>query len=256
MKIYKSVQVFFLALFFLLWFGGLLTYFGMLPPTSLATYSAPLFLFVAHLIMIFSFPKTHQVWLILVFILGLTAEIVGLKTGWIFGHYNYTSILGISVFGTPLAIGSAWVILAGFTRHWLSYYDFSVLNRIILSSLIMVSIDLVLDPVAANTLNFWSWHAPGAYYNIPTQNFLGWFLVSLVIFSLSPKNKTSHSTLGLAVGWLIILFFTLLALFFGLIAPGIIGVVLVVLSGRQFLPKLTASVLQFRAWSRHPHKLN
>jgi Carotenoid biosynthesis protein len=48
----------------------------------------------------------------------------------------------------------------------------------------MTAIDLLIDRLAAVALGYWRGAAPGAYYGIPARNFLGWFIVSLLIFAM------------------------------------------------------------------------
>lgn len=252
----KLFKFFLLGVFLLMWVGGLLTYFQVIPESSHAKLAAPLFLILAHILIMFSYPKNFQGWLLYVFFVGLASEVVGLSTGFIFGDYQYTSVLGLKVFGTPVAIGSAWVVLAGFVRLFLGYFKLSFLHYCFLASLLMVSIDLVLDPVAANHLNFWTWQTSGLYYDIPTHNFLGWFFVSLIIFIFGYKPNPTASLLGMTVGWLILSFFTLLSLVHNLIIPALIGFSLVLLTGKQFLPKLFASVSRYRGLFLRQRKSN
>ena len=44
--------------------------------------------------------------------MGLLAESVGVATGLPFGHYAYTGTLGAEVFGVPVVVPMAWVMMA------------------------------------------------------------------------------------------------------------------------------------------------
>jgi putative membrane protein len=101
-----------------------------------------------------------------------------------------------------------------------------------LAALWMTAIDLVVDPLAANQLGYWRWAQPGAYYGIPLHNFIGWFVVSFIIFGMfsrrSPKfqleiRTRQKSRAARYVGLSIVLFFTVIALSYGLVLAGIIG---------------------------------
>jgi putative membrane protein len=47
----------------------------------------------------------------------------------------------------------------------------------------MTAWDLVMDPLMV-AANHWVWEIDGAYFGVPLQNFLGWFLTALVILLL------------------------------------------------------------------------
>ena len=47
-------------------------------------------------------------------------------------------------------------------------------------AILMVGIDLLLDPVMVK-LGAWKWIDGGVYFGIPPQNFVGWFMYSLII---------------------------------------------------------------------------
>src|SRR5262249_43995304 len=91
---------------------------------------------------------------------------------------------------------------------------------------------LVIDPLAANQLGYWRWSRSGAYYGIPPQNFIGWFVVSLMIFSLFSRKrpkiphemcKWQKNRAARHVGLSIVIFFTANALSDGLVLAGSIG---------------------------------
>ncbi|OGI77547.1 hypothetical protein A3B85_02320 [Candidatus Nomurabacteria bacterium RIFCSPHIGHO2_02_FULL_37_13] len=126
------------------------------------------------------------------FLISTVIELVSLKTPLnFFGikywynlkHQRYTSrvfILGVY----PLEVALGWVIL-----HYLSFFvvflissffDFPYLASILLGGATLVSIDLLLDPVAVGN-NAWSWQKGTRYFGIPWQNFLGWFFVGVLI---------------------------------------------------------------------------
>lgn len=101
-----------------------------------------------------------------------------------------------------------------------------------IAALWMTAIDLVIDPLAAGTLDYWRWAGGGAYYGIPARNFLGWFTVSLLIFGLIGvlfRRGRQSNVYACRVGFSIILFFTVIALAHGLILAGVIGMALCLL---------------------------
>src|SRR5512143_1334604 len=50
------------------------------------------------------------------FVVAFTAEALGVNFGLVFGHYAYTPVLGISLFGVPLLAALAWepIVYAAF----------------------------------------------------------------------------------------------------------------------------------------------
>lgn len=115
-----------------------------------------------------------------VFLLGMAVEIVGVRTGQPFGDYHYGNNLGIKAFGVPLLIGVNWVILTFIT----SVISHSLLKnrwlRILLAALMMVFLDLFIEPTAP-LFDFWHWEAGAA----PLQNFVAWFAVAFGLAALA-----------------------------------------------------------------------
>lgn len=74
---------------------------------------SPYTLLLSFLILMNSYRwKSPVVWVaILVFLLGFTAEWVGVQKGWLFGVYHYGSNLGPKLAGVPLIIGINWAML-------------------------------------------------------------------------------------------------------------------------------------------------
>ena len=106
-------------------------------------------------------------------------EIVGVVTGWPYGPFAYGVDLGPMVAGVPLALPAFFLPLV------LDAYLLSLLVlgsranrrpvRLLVAVLVVIVIDLVLDPAAVG-LGFWSYVGDGAYYGVPTSNFAGWVL--------------------------------------------------------------------------------
>ncbi|MDX1940559.1 MAG: carotenoid biosynthesis protein, partial [Saprospiraceae bacterium] len=132
--------------------------------------------------------KSIIYFLFTVYLVGFGAELFGVQTGLLFGNYEYGRILGIKIWDTPLIIGVNWVILtyaAGVIFNTLLPYQHWIL-RSILAALLMVGLDILIEPVAMD-LGFWSWE----HDIVPLQNYMGWFLVALpllCIFNITQKD--------------------------------------------------------------------
>jgi len=122
-----------------------------------------------------------------------------------------------------------------------------------LSSIVVVAIDLVMEPLQVNTGN-WNWPAGGPYFGIPLGNFFGWFTVSFLSILLfeaigrntPPKELQIDARILLipVVGYgLLGMIFFFWALRIGMLSLAIIG--LIVIS-----PIVIINLILFRRWKR------
>ncbi len=131
---------------------------------------------------------------IISFFIGIFIEIIGTKTGLIFGgkyDFNLKLSPGPSISGIPLIIPLSW---SGLTYMILNYCELILggsfnswsnqnITLLLLPSILMVLIDLILDPIAVDEKR-WSWKKSGAYYGVPLLNFVGWlFTTFLILFT-------------------------------------------------------------------------
>jgi putative membrane protein len=144
----------------------------------------------------------------ILFALGFLVEVIGVSTGVLFGEYTYGATLGYKLFETPLMIGVNWILLSLASFGVSSFFLKKQLPIILLSSLLMVLMDVLIEPIAIS-LDFWTW----ALGDIPLQNYFMWFLVSLIMNALISFNRLKidyRISFGLLLSQ--ILFFTLLSL--------------------------------------------
>ena len=139
------------------------------------------------------------------FLIGFFVEVIGVHSGLLFGEYHYGKTLGFQFLSVPLIIGVNWVLLVISSFAVSSYFVSKSIFKVILSSIIMVLLDLMIEPVAVR-LDFWHWQAEV----IPLQNYLMWFLVALLMNWILTFNRFMFN-LKLGFGLLIsqFLFFTL-----------------------------------------------
>lgn len=130
------------------------------------------------------------------FVLALLFEILGVNYGAIFGHYAYHPAINPRVMDVPLLVPAIWAgfiygsfsIMSSF-YFWLNRKAFGdtypgIRSKLIfagLGAMVVLAIDVVMEPLQVKAHN-WTWLESGQYFDIPAQNFLGWFL--LVFFSL------------------------------------------------------------------------
>ena len=144
-------------------------------------------------------------------IVGNFFENLGVRTGFPFGSYYFTDLMGPKLSAVPIMLGLAYVgmaylswTLAGIISGGIQspLRGLRVVAVPVLASCIMVSWDLSQDPVWSTILRAWVWLRGGAYFGVPFTNFFGWFLTVYVIYqsfavflrrrSLMPALSVSH----------------------------------------------------------------
>lgn len=179
--------------------------------------------------------------------LSLASELLGTSTGFPFGDYRYLSGLGYKIadlvpFTIPLSwfyVGLCTYLIArvGLEGRSLPTWAKSV-GAIALGSLLLTFWDFVLDPAMSQTdVPFWVWEQPGAFFGMPYQNFVGWFLTG-VIFMTTAHLFWGNESLGLtradltfpfAVYFSNILFGVVLSLAAGIWIPVMLGIIFAVI---------------------------
>jgi putative membrane protein len=150
---------------------------------------------------------------VILFMIGFWVEVVGVKTGILFGIYKYGPTLGFKFLDVPLLIGVNWFLLAVSAFGTVSYLTKNKFILIIASATLMVFLDFIIEPVAIH-LDFWTWQNG----IIPIQNYIMWWFVSLLMQWIIYSNKLKFSTsICFAIFISQILFFTILNLHIGTI---------------------------------------
>lgn len=118
-------------------------------------------------------------WFSVVFFFTIILEIAGVKTGQIFGRYNYGWVLGIKLFEVPVIIGLNWALVLAGAIGFIEKSAFTVIIKIIIAGILATAFDILLEPVAVK-LGYWSWQDN----YIPLQNYLAWFFIASFSSSL------------------------------------------------------------------------
>lgn len=208
-----------------MWVGGVGHYALIGGPPLDAPWAASVFLLLAGAIVMATSTGKDLMGLIAAAGLGFLAEILGVRFGFIFSPYHYTSVLQPQLFAVPLVMLSAWMVLLAYVRQMLAGRNLPAWAEASLAAAWMTAIDLVIDPLAAHQLGYWRWAGSGRYYGIPLQNFIGWFAVSLLIFGLV-RQRWQPNLFARYVGLSIVIFFSAIALSYGLLLAGGVGTVL------------------------------
>ncbi len=142
-------------------------------------------------------------------VLGYIIEIIGIKTGLLFGNYEYGNGLGLKLIDVPLVISINWAMLICAGIITVNKIFTNKLLVISATALLVTGIDLIIEQVA-HKLDFWQFEGglPGIH------NYLGWIgVVFFTSYFLYPAIIKGNSKVSLLVLVLQIIFFTTLYLF-------------------------------------------
>lgn len=125
--------------------------------------------------------------ILFIIIISWVVELIGVKTGLIFGNYKYGSILQPQILGTPIPIGFAWIsTLLG--SYAITQIILKKINSkfviLIFTAFLMTLFDFMMEP-AAIKLGYWYWESG----TVPIQNYLAWFVIGFFFALLFSTQK-------------------------------------------------------------------
>lgn len=131
-------------------------------------------------------------------LIGFIAEAVSLRTGTVFGSLYVYRSTPVMLLGVPIEIIFFWSVFIYFgyslTNSFLAWSGFEKPKKpygtasqlvwlILLDGLFVTAIDVVMDPIKV-AAGDWTWIEQGVYFGIPFGNFVGWFLITIVVTGL------------------------------------------------------------------------
>lgn len=128
---------------------------------------------------------------LIAFSVAYTAETAGVRGDPVFGYqYHYhPSLLPVLPGGVPLCIPMMWFLLAytplvflrglSIKRNGYPAWD-RLLMKAGLCALFITASDFVIEPLGVLS-QAWTWHERGRYFGAPLLNFIGWFMVGMVV---------------------------------------------------------------------------
>lgn len=128
--------------------------------------------------------KNFILFCMILFTAGFGVEVIGVKTGMLFGGYTYGKTLGIKLLDVPLIIGINWLILVYAVGNILHALKRNIIIKSLIGAALLTFLDVLIEPVAIR-FDFWHWNNN----NIPLQNYIAWFIISF--FFLLFFNKFS-----------------------------------------------------------------
>jgi putative membrane protein len=140
------------------------------------------------------------------FVTGWLYETCSILTGFPFGHYHYSEVMGFKLGLVPVTVMLLYFAM-GFMAWSLAHillgkYDNAISSRELLllpllSSFILVIWDVCMDPLNGTIGQWWVWHDGGPYFGVPLSNFFGWFLFAFtfyLVFALYQHRKADNPT--------------------------------------------------------------
>lgn len=148
------------------------------------------------------------------FVAGMAAEITGVHTSRLFGHYRYGKVLGVQVAGVPLVIGLNWFMVISCSgsllmqmQQWFrKKYEkagtemppkLAEMSIIIDGALLAVFFDWVMEPVAMK-LGFWQWENNV----VPFYNYFCWFTIGsllMIAYNRLPFPRPNYFAVHLLI---------------------------------------------------------
>ena len=122
---------------------------------------------------------------------GAICESLSLCTGFPFGHYYFTSLMGPKVFHVPILLILAylgmgycsWILgllILGYRNQPLT--GARVIALPVLASLIMLAWDLSMEAIWSTIDRAWIWRDGGMFFGVPLSNFLGWYFTAYLCY--------------------------------------------------------------------------
>ena len=134
--------------------------------------------------------------------IALGAELIGTSSGFPFGDYAYTSLLGYRILGrVPFPIPISW--------FYMLYCALAMCSRVLAArddgrmrwmwaaaaAAMLTAWDVAMDPAMVQT-SHWVWREPGVFYGMPLTNWIGWFgtglLIARVMLAITPPTRIAE----------------------------------------------------------------
>ena len=178
-------------------------------PTSDVVTLTPLNLLLSGVYLVINHKKINARFVLffaLAFTIGFSIEVIGVKTGLIFGAYSYGDVLGIKVLDVPLVIGLNWFLLVYATSCVAEYLVKKIWLKVIVAAALMTLLDVLIEPIAIR-LDFWTWEQA----SVPMLNYIAWFFISALVIAIHYGLKTNQRNgAGVVLFGLQVIFFAVL----------------------------------------------
>ena len=156
----------------------------------------------------FLYRRTGHAWFpafLAAYALSLTSELLGTSTGFPFGTYSYSALLGWKwLHLVPALIPLSWFAMA-VPAFVLADHRFPARTqwpaRMLLGAGFLTAWDLALDPAMSWLTPYWSWADAGPYYGMPLINLVGWMGVGALLMVVLDRLMRRRRLRSLSVNW-------------------------------------------------------
>ena len=160
----------------LVYIVGLIGHFFSSYKSSMLLLTPYILLLTGMIVLINTYYHSHGkllIWSVSTYSITFFLEVLGVKTGLIFGNYEYGSTLGLKLFEVPLIIGFNWVLVILGSICAANLITEKRTLKIFYAAFFATLFDFVLEPIAIE-LDYWKWLND----IIPIQNYIAWFIIA------------------------------------------------------------------------------
>ena len=166
-------------------------------------------------------PRNAGVFFAISAVVSWIFEQAGVSTGFVFGPYHYTDVLGPKLGDVPVLIPGAWFamiypsyVIAGLLVDGRPYGTRGSWARVVwlaaVGAAVMTAWDVVVDPILSGPgFRAWIWEQGGPYFGVPLRNYAGWLVTTFVVYLLyrawelgSPAPAGQLAAAGSMAAWL------------------------------------------------------
>lgn len=217
MTIANKLVNFLTGFLILVYFSGAIGF--CVNPSFFAPFTPLNLLFTAFVFLFVQYEKTTENRIFFIFLvialIGYLSEVIGVKTGFVFGKYAYMEGLGPKIFNVPLVISLNWAIMVCCGAIIAFHFFKSAFLACFVSASLITTIDFLIEQ-SAPQLNFWIFKngMPGLH------NYVGWWCLSFFASYLFRKDFPKFNLQNaLLIMGLVVLFFSAVFLFMRSILP-------------------------------------
>jgi Phytoene/squalene synthetase len=139
---------------------------------------------------------------------GFFTEVIGVKTGLVFGNYVYGKGLGLKLFDTPLLIGLNWLFLTYCAVEITTELKMRFWPSVFIAPGLMLVYDFALEMVAP-LLDMWSWNDD----RVSLRNYVSWYVIAFAFTLIIKVFKIEiRNPLAMVLFACQLVFFVILAL--------------------------------------------
>ncbi len=120
-------------------------------------------------------------------------EEAGIRTGWVFGAYHYSDLLGPKLGHVPVLIPlgwfmmiyPSWIVARAILQRLNTRSALGIVLQAAVAATTMTGWDVVMDPAMSTLGRNWIWESGGAFYGVPRHNYLGWLLTTFLVYLIA-----------------------------------------------------------------------